>query len=844
MPVYIDSIKFTDDYTGLPSGNGADTGVPYLMGCVGDLIYATINCRVAWNALGVTCTFSTANKTITLEYCRTFLTVTGTKKVDNSFAGLGFKVGDTIVVVGTTAGIDDGTYTIKSMTDTVITVNEAIPADGVFANINIYGTTTINALDFYYNQQPENFNGSKFQSLTDLKAVQKFTGFKGLYSANFNLTPNATSQAWWDKLVDGISCVPAVTDNGVDGSYNHNYTIVFPFLITPFFLSNQLSLLQNALAQGNSASLNGSTFNQPDYFTNNCLQFLCQIDARFIIGSQIADHSSQDTFTPLQGNTAWYNTFFPSGIKQGAALLTSAQYDLISCTYIDYLNNPATTIDVNNPTKVKLKISGGTSWDAAPYVLNFMWLPTNIGEPQGYSQKNQADFRKVFLHDRCKTTVGHASVNGDQFGTPLQAITGVTTTVYNYGLDVEIDFTIDLGSLSKSTLNADTQRNYLIWVTPQDPSITTLNTSNRNAVIGDVNQAFVNTDDPSLLTIITDETSDVHFFNYPDTNTNFLTDYKNWNGEYGLAKCQFLLSKGTILNSFKVSVDVVIKSIPPAFDVPSVTVAFFNLESWTKQTASLFDGTINQIEINETRGFQLPEGDLRNTRSVNRTESLDLIYGSAYAYTLFYGFQLGYKFWQNLPQFAEQYSQYPVNYWSVFTQMFAGNNRYNELAIAQGFTSKIKFRIYWEVLDIATGVITEFISNTNIASYDEGSQIGTNSILIDTTDLLGNTLNGVLPNNIPFYAVATFTGDSLVAPMGYTAVGELSLYYNNGGKTTYDRIMSDDADIETSSSVWTAPAQLIYNFDNTQATLIAPLDLTLNPLKNATIYAKIIFKKN
>lgn len=851
MPVYIDSIKFQDEYSGTLSG-GADTGVPYLMGCVGDLVYASINCRVAWSALNVTCTFSAAKKTITLNYCGNTLAGSGLVVTDNSFTGLGFQVGDTIVVSGTTSGVDDATYTIASLTDTIITVVEVIPQDGVFSGINIYGTTTVNALDFYYNivppqnnlrrqPLPSPFNSGRsnnsFISLTDQSAIQKFTGFKGPYSGTINMTPNATSKAWWVKSAGAISCVPVVTDNGVDGSYNYSYTIVFPFLITPFFLANQLQIFQNALSQGNSASLNGNNFALPDYFTNGCLGFICQIDARFNIGSQNADHSTAGITTFQNGNTSWFNTLFPSGVKQGSNLLVDAQYDLISCTYTDNASNPLTSIDVNNPTKVKLKISGGTSWAAAKYVLNFMWLPTNAGDYQGYSQKNQVDFREVFLHDRCKTVVGAGAQQGDQYLTPLQAITSLTSTIYNYGLDLELDFTIDLGSLSKSTLNADTQRNYLIWVTPQDASIASLSTSNRNAVIGDVNQAFVNTDDATLLNIITGGTTDVHFFNYPNNTTNPLTDWKQWSGEYGLAKCDFEVKPNCIIKDVNVSFEAQV------YDGGGNTVATFPLESWNNQTDSFFDGKLNQIVINETRDFNLPDGDLRNTRSINRKGTTVDADGS-WPFSLIYGFQLGYRFWQNLQNVVQQYSRYPVNYWSVFTQTFAGANPSSPV-IPAGYTSAIKFKIVWDIQSVTTGVTTQFIRYANIGSYDEGSQIGTNACTIYTTDLLGTDLGQVVATDTPIYVMAQFSGDSLTPPDGYTAVGELVLYYNDGTQIVYDRIMSDDSAPETSKSLWQTIPIISYNASNNTAVVMAKLDLTADPLslRSAGIYAKIIMKK-
>jgi hypothetical protein len=844
MPVYIDKIVFTDEYTGTPAGGSDSVGTPYLMGCVGDLIWATITCHVAWNTTGATCSFSSANKTITLIYCGSTLSATSGNVTNNSFIGLGFQVGDTIVVQG--ASYDAGTYTIKSLTDTVITVNESVSIDGVFSSVNIYGDTAIGALDFYYNLVPpktppnnaistifkQNQYNNNFNSYTD-GSLQKFTGFETIYSGTFNMQPNSTSKAWWGNAASGTSLIPVITDNGIDGNYFHNYTIVFPFLITPFFAANQLQLLQGAYSEGNSYYLNGTNFTQPDYFTNQCLQFICKIDARFKIPSTVVDHSSLTTANFLSGNTSWFNTFFPSGIKEGNNLLLNTQYQLLSINYTDGSGNQLKSIDVNNTTNVKLKISGGTSWTSAPFVLNFMWLPTNSGEASGYSNNNQDSYRQVFLHDRCKTTVGHASVNGDMYGTSTQAITGVTSTIYNYGADLEIDFAINLGSLSRLTLNNDTQRNYLIWITPQDSSVTTLATAQRNAIIGDVNQAFVNTDDATLLNVITDSTSDIHFFNYGQVDIVPTTDFKNWSGEYGLAKCMFNLKAGTILQDISIVIEAQV------YDGYGNTVAKFPLDTWTKSTSGFFDGTVNQININETRGYALKSGDLMNTRSIVRDSGADTV--GFYAYKMYYGFQLGYQYWQNLPNFALEYEQYPVNYWSVFTQTFPSTY---PSVISIGYTSAIKFKITWDVLCIATNVVTTFVRYANLASFDDGSAIGTNTIGIDTVDLFGVSQGGNILSDQPFQVVATIAGNNLVPTGGTTPVGELVLYWNDGTQVVYDRIMTDDTTPETKSSLWTGVPVLNFNAGYTAASLVGTLNLTQDQLKltNASIYAKIIYK--
>lgn len=850
MPVYLDKILFQDEFNGTYSG-GADTGTSNLMGCVGDFIYATIDCHVAWSLLNFTGIFNSATQTITLDNTNGYnfppqLTKSSSlfsNFVNNSFINNGFKVGDSISITGTTAGVNDGNYTIKTLTDTVITVNETIPHTASYTGVNVYGTTTVNGMDFYYNILGGS-EGVNFESKTDKNTLQRFSGVvnNGLYGS-FTLQPNTTSQAWWQYQANGISCVPTVTNNGVV-NYQQKFTIVFPFLITPLFLTDQLPIIRNIQNQlKTSSNLNTYDYIKPKYFIEDCLNFIYQIDFKYAITNPSADQSSYEQIDFGQGNTSWFNSFFPSGVKKGGAFLNTAQYSTQSVVYTDNSGNVLTSIDVNNVTNVAITINAKTTvvGDNDPFVVNFMGLPINQGTVQGYQYKSQVVYREAFLYDRCLSKLGAVSSNGDAYGTDIQAITNVVGVVVST-TQFTISFKIDLGSLSKKTLAKlalTNNANYLIWVTPQDAESVTLITSNRSAIVADSNLAFVDLDEPSLLTIFTNNTTDVRFYNTEtnDIEANPYTDFKGFSGGFGVAKCDFIVQAGCIVNSITVGFEVEIYT-PNDYYYANEIVDRFSIESWAKTTKQLYDTVTNQINISESRNYLLPIKDIRNQRSIKRNTALDR--SGNYGYRLLYGFQLDYHYWQNLQNWTAEYEKYHAKYWALYTQGYTGVNS-GKRAIADGYGSNIKFKIVWEILNTITNNVTEFISYSNVSAYDNGNNTIGTTVVLDTTDTYGTSLYGSIPKDIPFAVVATFTNAAGFNPT--TSKVEIILNYNNGNTEAFDRITTADLAIETPNSFFTTLPKVTFSNSNEQADLFVTLDLrtSLLPLKNCNIFVKITY---
>lgn len=852
MSININSIKFSDDYTGLISGYGSDIGTPFLMGCVGDLIYVKIDFDVAWSLLDSIFTFDSPTKSIKLENCSGLPTIFPNSP---SFINNGFKVNDTIVITGTLGAINDGTYTIATITDYVITVNETIVNTAMYANVNIYGATTINSFDFYYNLIGNN-DPATFISLTDSKAVQKFTGVANpyYYGATFTLQPNSTSQAWWDKKVDSVNCVPTITDYGYSVDYKQEYSMIFPFLITPLFLSTQLNIIQNSYDQNKTnVTLNSKDFDVPSYFNDQCLKFIYQIDAKFDIVNSTADHTSSKnrptgaivggTFgnDSRDGNTSWFDTFFPTGVYLSGNLLLKQQYTATSVTYKDVLSNPLTSIDINNVTSVETNIrrTGSATITNEKFVVNFMWLPTNTGVYQGYAEANQANFREVFLHDRCRTTIG-LGAHGDQYGLVTQVLTNVIATSVDAN-NFKVNFDIDFGALCKSTLTADLPKaNYMLWITPQSTDSISLDTSNRNATIIDVNQAFLNTDDASLLNIITNGTNQVQYFKTPDTFINPLTDFRGFAGEYGLMWCQFNVKAGCVIQNFTSTFEVAIIDT-----ITNEITNSFPLLIWSNLTTQFFDGVLNNIDVNESNNFNLPASDLRNYKQIYRSKQLDT--PGYYAYSITQGFQLGYQYWQNLTQYDSMFELFHTQYWPVYTQGYAGRQGrpiVNVVNPRANISYGIKQKMVWNILDPSTNITTEFVYYTDIYALDEASNLPGNKVGYKTMDVDGNNLNLAFSADTVTIIVSTFTGANLDRPLNQIAtLGELVVYYNNGNKTIYDRITTLDTTLETKDSLW-LDIKMVEDPSSTTINIIGTIDfsqLTI-PATDIKAYAKVTYQ--
>jgi hypothetical protein len=283
------------------------------------------------------------------------------------------------------------------------------------------------------------------------------------------------------------------------------------------------------------------------------------------------------------------------------------------------------------------------------------------------------------------------------------------------------------------------------------------------------------------------------FFTYPETSVSY-TDFKGNIGDYGLMQCDFEVSLGSAIQSINISKEVLVSG-------PNNYSATFDLETWNNTTSQYFNGS-NQININTTIN-NFPTNF--NTRSINRLPLSDR--GGFEALQILYSFQVGFQFWNQLQNFDPQFSTFHSQYEPTYTQnRVITNNGPSQVILAPGFSSIIRFKILWNVLDSATNIVTQFIKYSDYAAYDALQSIGTATITQTTEDQTSNSLNNNFAADIPTVTKTTFV--TQIFDTSLATVGILSLYYQNGAATIIDTITTDMS-APNSGSLWVSVPTIV-----------------------------------
>jgi len=92
---------------------------------------------------------------------------------------------------------NDGTYTIASLTDTVITTVEALNSESALST-SIYGTTLVTDIDLYYDLIENSQQKNDFISATDKGTLQKYsaTGLDASVTTPIGMTIGTESYGW------------------------------------------------------------------------------------------------------------------------------------------------------------------------------------------------------------------------------------------------------------------------------------------------------------------------------------------------------------------------------------------------------------------------------------------------------------------------------------------------------------------------------------------------------------------------------------------------------------------------------------------------------------------------
>ena len=746
---------------------GSDTGLPFLQGSIGDKMWAEIIYEVHTESVDLPVSYTTNSIT------RTDCSVSGI----GSFTQDGFKEGMDVAITG--IGVYTINATILSVSgQTMVFTTNAIGSSGTILSdtVSVYDTTPIKATDFYYNCIGNN-EAESFLSLSDVNTQKTSASWSGNPS-NVNMTPKG-SLAWFEGYNPVINYIGAGTIN----VYSRQYSIIVPFLIKPFCLSGTIGNLINTLI--------GISKPVP-WQDTDCMGFLYQIDVKYL-NTPTVNQSTGTQFA--NGNTGYFNEFLNGG---------QPNYNLVSINYVNSEGVVIPSIQVNDTTTITMLIGGPGITTGTPMVLNFCKIPISPGE----YQNTKTNFRQDFFHDRAFTTVGAGSINGDQYNSSYQAITNFTIT--GDPLGAKAIFTINLGNLAAEALSDSSDANYMIWITPQNKNVTSLATTDRNAVLCDVNQAFVNTDDNTLLQFIDKNGgSNILFYKWPNYSKAF-TSILGAITEYWQAVNQFKVKSGCKIVSYSLSVKAVNGSNN------------FSLLNQNYSLSQYFNGTYCDFDLVQNNPGIYPVGDPRNT--INFFQNPVLNSPGYIGYEMDFPIQLDYRSWIKITNANNAFVNNPTQYWPQYCE--------------NGW--KLKLIVIINVFNPVNGTTTQFQRICNITAIDDNNSYSYNY-----------TLSYLLTysNSKPLVQMAkqkgktnievTITGDTSI-PAGYTGIyGVIRLYYDNGVSQVLDEGSSEEAPY--GSFIPQNGVGLILSVGTNVVTMSAVFDAIV-PLNLCKIFADFGFK--
>ena len=715
---------FYDAFTELSGG-----GVDYLNGNVLDRIQKIINVEFSWDLQNASVVFDSATKTIVMQ-----------NQYDNrTFISQDFKTGDTFDVIGTSS--NDGSYTIYDISDdgkTVTTVESLV--DETNDNSSFFGTTPITEIDFYYNLVP-NTSGTYFSSIVDPDSLQKFS-ISGI-SANLpstakNFAIGTKSYAWvTNKITDatlGTTNEVTIVGMGVV-NYVQSFKIVHYFYVTPFYLNSLFQNFQDEVAP--SWYLKGSS-----------LKYVCKVDAKYISGSPLADLSVVDN--GINGTGSWFNS---------AALGSRAEYSLTSIVYSDNATtDPLVKLDVSKDCKVIMTInsrsgrfaSTGSDTNSTMFFLGFNVCPSDEAE----YQDTETTMLENFFADNCVNFLGDAPLNGNQYGTGYQSITGCFATIVSANV-MTVTFVFKAGTLLKAYWESkeNNDRYYEIYLITQGVTFTTTKATDRMTLLCDFQSADYETKTTNLFRI---DNTKVGAFKYPDISNQLCGSLEGFQGDPFYAKFPFFilqhLGTADVCTVQNITWQVVgKKSGMTDFVFEERIIGFSDAKKLLN---------VQQLDYSGDRGFVTYDGDPCNEVLVSRDSSNDTATESAFVAT--YGLILRYESWVNaLQQFQFTGTEVAIpdiskdiknisQDWTLYNNI-EGWDLFLRFCIAIDSTVNNSRNIYEAFLPIkvysddqviwsgASGSLTQVTKYYNQDETEEISSIvGDSGIILIRTTLTGN----------------------------------------------------------------------------------------------------------
>lgn len=544
---------------------------------------------------------------------------------------VGLKVGDEISIQNMGSGYN-GTYLVTEIIDSqTFRVNDTFTT-ATKTSGEIVNQTNRKGLRYYYNFVE---NGNEFTSLTDPNEIQLFT-FNNLdYTSATVENLKTTGQKTWQV---GNVTIEALGIN--DGKIS--YELIHNTVITPLHLANQLNDTENGI--------------RPSYFKGgSTLNYICQID----LGRNLLDvNNFESVQSSVIGNIGWFNENF-NGLE--------SNYSISSLAYDNTIN----ALDLNVSTSVSIRISCNDASFTTDTLVNlgFIYLPENESD----YQENNRLLNDNFCFDSKVVVTDNTNVNGDNFGTGRQVIKTVKSNLVDAS-NIDILFTIELGSAYKSIINESDFKNYLLFIGVENYSLDA-DSKDRVNVLCDVNKFAIELADIELV-----KNEGTFFIEHPyDTRSFGVNSLDIQPVDDVVCNSEFYIDFTDLEND-----NILIKSVTPSLRLKKSGQADVILESNAinvDNSQIIVDGLYNIQNINYAQGreFKIPISEIRKYITFSRNINNDS--GNRRYYSLNYSFMMRWEYWKQLLM-----ATYSKDFFANLQDFQGYNHNWTRLANVSGWS--------------------------------------------------------------------------------------------------------------------------------------------------------------
>lgn len=676
MGIFIDSIAFTNEL--------GSQSTDWALWNVGDKITATINISVK------TYIFATVDAPLFVNSKDGY--VGDGWVVDKSgtrFADV--HVGDTLYWYNVSDATNTTFTVVGKLSDSEIQLDQdfTATADDYEASGIIFSVMNdITGMKFKFNQK-ENDDTPDFFSL--VTGQEQCFAHPAVDAASATvLTMIAQGGLEW-QMGAGSCTVKGISQGVSNGVYTQKFQIVHTFIVTPFFLADQLT----DILQGDA----------PAYFLDSkCLKYLYRIEALYDINDpnrvQVVEESE------VEGNTGWFDENF-NGIP--------TNYEIVSTTYKDASAATISGIELtedDQTVEIVVRNTADTPFTtSSKFVLNIISVPETEDEYLATGKKMDANF----LFDRALQTVGAVAVNGDQYGVSGRQIIKTLVATLTSSSEILITATLALDAdIVADMLELDNPR-FMLWVSTQDAAISSTSECDRVSLLIPPTDCYINTTDSTMLG------STTQFLRHPHTaDADLIPDPFVFPVDELVAVTDFYIDK----TNSTATTEIIIKRVTAKIKAKNtVTEEDFTLQSWSRNLASeQIVGGLPIFTISEDTGYHIPTTEPRRNIELTRESGLDV--GDSYYYRLSFPFMFRWEYWKALAGVdGDFYDQNESN--NGFNHFW---NRYYDTAL--------NWAVYYEFTILATkdGELQTYTEEIAIENFDFDSNSNWSPNTIKTYD--------------------------------------------------------------------------------------------------------------